>query len=251
MSRSHHYNHSTYNDLILSGLLGIRPHTDDVLELNPLLPEVGSAERPIRYFALQDLRYYGREISLIYDAAGTRYHAGAGFSVFASGKRIYGPAPLRHISLSLAGVPKRADSAAPGLPVDLAERAPSSAEMDLPIASASSSTAPGSSTCQAIDGRLWFFSEIVNGWSPVVDATTDLQTNRLELAFFSEGDQWQAPSSVTVQSIRTAHRTKFLNSAWRSGHPSQTVSPTSASLNHRAAVPPDTPQSCSSPDPPN
>jgi hypothetical protein len=160
LPRSHHYNHSTYNDLILSGLLGIRPHTDDILELNPLLPDPDSAERPIRYFALVDLRYHGRDISVIYDAEGTRYHAGAGLSVFASGKRIYGPAPLQHISLSLADVPKQNDNTAPGLPIDLAvnvwERPPWPTEMDLPIASASS-TAPGSSAYQAIDGRLWFF----------------------------------------------------------------------------------------------
>ena len=225
LSRSHHYNHSTYNDLILSGLLGIRPHTDDILELNPLLPTSPSAESPIRYFALQDLRYHGRDISLVYDAAGTRYHAGIGFSVFVSGKRIYGPAALRHISLSLASLPKHVGSTPPGLPVDLAvnvwEREPSPAELDLPIASASS-TSPRSSAYQAIDGRIWFFPEISNGWSPVMDWTADPQAettswfsvdlrrrhalNRLEVAFLSDGEQWRTPSSMTVQYYR--------NGAW-------------------------------------
>ena len=218
LPRSHHYNHSTYNDLILSGLVGIRPHTEDILELNPLLPDTASTELPIRYFALLDLRYHDRNISLIYDAEGTHYHSGSGLSVFASGNRIYGPAPLKHISLSLVEVPKQNYNVAPGLPVDLAvnvwERPPSPAEIDLPIASASS-TAAGSSVYQAIDGRLWFFPEVVNGWSPAVNAKADPHTatdswfaldlrhprevNRLELAFFAEANHWRAPSSLTVQ----------------------------------------------------
>jgi len=34
-----HYNHSTYCDLIITGLVGLRPRADDIVEVNPLLPE--------------------------------------------------------------------------------------------------------------------------------------------------------------------------------------------------------------------
>ncbi len=216
LPRSHHYNHSTYNDLILSGLLGIRPRPDDVLELNPLIPDASTNQRPIRYFALEHLRYHGREIAVLYDADGTRYHAGAGLTVFVSGKRIFGPSPLRHVTIPLAKVPRQ--NTTRSLPVDLVvnvwERAPSEWEIDLPIASASS-TAPGSSAYQAIDGRLWFFPEIVNGWSPALDTASARQTetsswmavdlrhprrvSRLQLAFFSDGKQVQVPTALTVQ----------------------------------------------------
>ncbi len=71
LARSHHYNHSTYIDLILSGLLGVRPRTDEILELDPLLPtESTPGERPIRYFALQRLEYHGHDISVVYDSDG-------------------------------------------------------------------------------------------------------------------------------------------------------------------------------------
>jgi hypothetical protein len=32
------YSHSTYCDLFISGLAGLRPHTDDAIEVNPLAP---------------------------------------------------------------------------------------------------------------------------------------------------------------------------------------------------------------------
>ncbi|MDA0814745.1 MAG: hypothetical protein O3C21_20400, partial [Verrucomicrobia bacterium] len=38
-TRGRYYNHSTYNDLIITGLIGLRPRADDVIEVNPLPPE--------------------------------------------------------------------------------------------------------------------------------------------------------------------------------------------------------------------
>ena len=37
--RSRYYNHSTFNDLIITGLVGLRPRADDTIEVNPLLPD--------------------------------------------------------------------------------------------------------------------------------------------------------------------------------------------------------------------
>ena len=65
--RSHHYNHSTFNDLVLNGLIGIRPRLDDVLEIHPLLPNEGGHEPPIRYFALDHLLYHGHDLTIVYD----------------------------------------------------------------------------------------------------------------------------------------------------------------------------------------
>ena len=38
--RSRYYNHSTFNDLIITGLVGLRPRADDMIEVNPLLPPI-------------------------------------------------------------------------------------------------------------------------------------------------------------------------------------------------------------------
>jgi hypothetical protein len=36
--RGKDYNHSTYCDLVISGLVGLRPRADDIVEVNPLVP---------------------------------------------------------------------------------------------------------------------------------------------------------------------------------------------------------------------
>ena len=36
--RSRYYNHSTFADLLITGVIGLRPRTDDVVEIFPLLP---------------------------------------------------------------------------------------------------------------------------------------------------------------------------------------------------------------------
>lgn len=211
LPRSHHYNHSTFNDLLLSGLLGIRPTLEPELVLHPLLPSLSGA-RPIRFFVLQHLRYHGRDLTVLYDADGTHFHRGAGVSVYAEGRRIYGPRlpglahiPLRPGAPSPHSAPVRED-----LAVNVWERPPSAHESTLPIATASSS-APGTSPYQAIDGRLWFFPEILNGWSPdpstaggegswlALDLRRVRRVHAAELAFFADAQTMDAPAQVELQ----------------------------------------------------
>jgi len=52
LQRSHHYNHSGYNDLIISGLAGLRPRADNILEINPLIPTDARSTNAIDYFCL-------------------------------------------------------------------------------------------------------------------------------------------------------------------------------------------------------
>jgi len=81
--RGKDYNHSTFCDLVISGLVGLRPRPDDTLEVNPLVPE-GTWD----YFCLDQVPYHGRSITILYDEAGERYRKGAGLRVFADGKEI-------------------------------------------------------------------------------------------------------------------------------------------------------------------
>ena len=208
LPRSHHYFHSTYIDLILSGLIGIRPRSDNVLEVVPLIPTEPGAEQPIHYFALQHLAYHHHNIGMFYDDDGSRYHIGRGLSIFVDGVRISGPAPLARTTIPLPAEPSgnrvgvkparhRIDLAVnPGLPYG-------------PIASASSADA-AAPVEQAIDGRLWFFPEISNGWSPAaVDPSPtswymlDLRKVRtigsVELSFFADGRRYQQPASFLLQ----------------------------------------------------
>jgi len=81
--RGKDYNHSSYCDLIISGLIGLRPRTDDVVEVNPLVP-AGTWD----WFCLDNVLYHGRIITILWDKTGTRYGRGKGLRVFADGKEI-------------------------------------------------------------------------------------------------------------------------------------------------------------------
>jgi hypothetical protein len=81
--RSRYYNHSTYADLVVAGVAGLVPRADDVLEVWPLLPE-----GTWNWFCLDGVNYHGRDLTIIWDQDGTRYHRGQGLIVLAGGKEI-------------------------------------------------------------------------------------------------------------------------------------------------------------------
>jgi hypothetical protein len=81
--RGRDYNHSTFNDLIISGLVGLRPRMDRWVEINPLVPE-GAMD----YFCLEGVRYHNFDLTILYDRTGNRYGKGAGVHVFADGQEI-------------------------------------------------------------------------------------------------------------------------------------------------------------------
>ena len=78
--RSRYYNHSTWNDLIITGLCGLRPRADNTLEVNPLLPK-----DKWDYFCLDNLLYHGHNLTILYDKDGSRYHAGKGLRIYVDG----------------------------------------------------------------------------------------------------------------------------------------------------------------------
>lgn len=80
--RGKDYNHSTYADLIITGLIGLRPRADDLIEINPLVPP----DWP--YFKLDRVPYHGHMLSIVYDPSGTHYNAGPGLQVFSDGQLI-------------------------------------------------------------------------------------------------------------------------------------------------------------------
>jgi hypothetical protein len=78
--RGKDYNHSTFCDLVISGLVGIRPRHDNKLVLNPLLPD-GTWD----WFCLDRVPYHGHELTVIWDRDGKRYNRGAGFQILIDG----------------------------------------------------------------------------------------------------------------------------------------------------------------------
>lgn len=81
--RGRNYNHSSFCDLIISGLVGIRPQNDNTLVVNPLIPE-----NTWDYFCLDNIAYHGKNICILYDKTGKKYNKGKGFSIFIDGKKV-------------------------------------------------------------------------------------------------------------------------------------------------------------------
>lgn len=81
--RSRYYHHSTFADLLITGLIGLRPRSDDLIEVVPLVPN----DR-WDWFCLDGVQYHGRSLTILWDKYGTRYHRGPGLIVMIDGQEI-------------------------------------------------------------------------------------------------------------------------------------------------------------------
>jgi hypothetical protein len=81
--RSRYYNHSTFNDLVISGLVGLVPRDDDVVEIDPLIPADAWD-----WFCLDGVPYHGRSLTIAWDRTGRRYGRGAGLAVWVDGMEL-------------------------------------------------------------------------------------------------------------------------------------------------------------------
>ncbi len=91
--RGKDYNHSTYNDLLITGLIGLRPRSDGVVEVNPLLPEDNWD-----YFCLDNVLYHGHYLTIIWDKTGNKYNKGKGLLLFSNGKLLASSETLSKIT---------------------------------------------------------------------------------------------------------------------------------------------------------
>ncbi|KAI0804215.1 Six-hairpin glycosidase-like protein [Xylaria sp. FL0064] len=82
-NHSEHYDHSTNNDDVITGLLGIIPQPDDTLEVSPIVPSNWT------YFALENLPYHGHLVTVLYDKDGSNYNAGPGLTIYVDGEQVH------------------------------------------------------------------------------------------------------------------------------------------------------------------
>lgn len=200
LKRSHHYFHSGFVDLVLSGFVGIRASANDTLEVNPLI-DVST----ISYFRADRILYHGREIAVQWDKTGGRYGF-AGLLVEVNGKVVASSRTLVRIKLRLArAVP-------PAFPRKIAKSIQLSSWMAYPRGTVSVPGTDATSIHGSIDGRIWFFpeTEIANGWSTPtgdgselwfqIDFGVQTTISNAELAFFADDSQgFDIPHSYRVQ----------------------------------------------------
>jgi len=79
--RGIHYNHSSFCDLVLSGLAGIRAREDEKLEINPLFEETD-----LEYFCADGILYHNHYLTVLWDRTGDRYKKGSGLKLYVDGE---------------------------------------------------------------------------------------------------------------------------------------------------------------------
>jgi hypothetical protein len=80
--RSRYYNHSTFNDLVITGLVGLVPRADNKIEIHPLIPP-----DQWEWFCLDGVHYRDQILTILWDREGSRYNRGKGLQIFVNGKQ--------------------------------------------------------------------------------------------------------------------------------------------------------------------
>ena len=81
---------------MITGLAGLRPRADNVLEINPLVPE-GKWD----WFCLDNVAYKGRIVTIIWDRDGKKYGRGAGLTLLVDGKKVANAPKLGRLTANL------------------------------------------------------------------------------------------------------------------------------------------------------
>ncbi|KAI9897388.1 hypothetical protein N3K66_007244 [Trichothecium roseum] len=112
-NHSEDYNHSTFVDNVLAGLIGLRPQADGSLIVNPLAPSSWE------YFAVENAAYRGHSVTVIWDSTGSHYNQGKGLSIFVDDKLAGSSDTLSSITVDVgdakvADIPQTVNIAANG-----------------------------------------------------------------------------------------------------------------------------------------
>ncbi len=95
-NRAKDYNHSGFCDLVISGLLGVRPELDGSLVINPLVPDSWD------HFCLDNVHCQGKIITVIWDRDGNHYKGRkAGFTILVDGKTRHHSNEIEKVTLDI------------------------------------------------------------------------------------------------------------------------------------------------------
>lgn len=94
--RSSYYNHSGFADLIINDLVGIKPSEGNTLLISPLIPA-----GKWKWFCLDQVKYHGKMITVLWDEDGSKYNKGRGFRIYADGRQLAASADMKPVQVSL------------------------------------------------------------------------------------------------------------------------------------------------------
>lgn len=196
-NHSEDYNHSTFIDNILAGLIGLRAQADNTLVVNPLAPSSWS------HFCLENAAYHGHTITVLWDSTSLSYGQGTGLRVFVDGKLAGTRDTLGPIRITVG------PTILPNLPSSINIAANGQGFPQLTKAFASY-TFTVDDPARAIDGIIWRTGIPQNSrWTSYNSPNShdhlgvDLRRNQVvcnvRLFFYDDGDGVRIPSTYDLQ----------------------------------------------------
>lgn len=197
-NHSEHYNHSTYTDLIITGLIGLRPRPDNVFEINPLIPDSWD------YFVLENVPYHGHLMTILYDKIGTKYNKEAGLTIYQDGKLLTNEPTIQKITVDM-------EVANPSNTFGITDRNNLAVNCDrvgYPSPTASF-TSIYDNLWEALDGKLYFDGFPRSRWTSygsknetdwyAVEFNEPKIINRIDILFYNDNGGVKTPESYQVQ----------------------------------------------------
>jgi hypothetical protein len=197
-NHSEDYNHSTYNDNVISGLIGLRGQPGNTLTVKPLAPASWD------YFALENTPYHGHNVTVLWDRTGSRYGQGAGLQVYVDGNLAASQAGLAPVTVNVGAAITQSSG---GGTVNIAANGQRFGHRSQPSASY---TSPYDNVWNVVDGLVWR-NGIPNNtrWtsyrSPNATDSVALNFGRpvtvrdVRLWFYDDGGGVRTPASYDLQ----------------------------------------------------
>jgi hypothetical protein len=222
---SEDYNHSTFVDNIIAGLIGLRAQPDNTIVINPLAPSSWD------HFALENAAYHGHILTILWDSTGSHYGQGQGLRVYVDGSVAGSQGTLSPLTVNV------------GAPIDqtintqvnIAANGQQSPLGTIPFASY---TSPSDDVWRAVDGIVWRTGIPENSrWtsygSPNIQDSFGVNFQRAQavssvrLYFYDDGGGVRLPASFDLQ--------YWTRSAWAS-IPNQLVNASASTSNALTTV---------------
>lgn len=196
IGHSEHYSHSSYVDLVISDLIGIKAQASDSITIKPLIPKDWD------YFVLENVPYHGHTISVIWDKTGTKYNKGQGLQLFSDGKPIASSTSIKELKAYLPY--KEINNENPRL----VNYAVNNTNEFYPRAIASF---PGisHSVNKINDGQYWYLTSTTNQWSNIyseekqdwagIDFGIERGIEKIIIYYVEDNDKIRAPKSYDLQ----------------------------------------------------
>ncbi len=193
---SEHYYHSSYVDLVIADLIGIKPQANDSIVIRPLTPKEWD------YFILEDVPYHGHNISVVWDKTGKKYGQGKGFKLLLDGKIIAASETVTELK---AHIPKTEITKESPRKVNYAVN---NSKSYYPRAIASF-PGVGNPVAKMNDGQFWYFDRYPNQWSTAysenkqdwagIDFGTERPIEKVVVYFAEDEKGLKAPESYLLQ----------------------------------------------------